>query len=160
MKHMWLCCLAICQFAIFPQAHFEPVEQFQPIWQKAKGLRHTNFCLFHQKLQLREEKDPACCCQRVAGRAAGTSDARPPTQGTGRGYEREAAELGEDTELSSAYLQTHQRPCVLPQPGFASTNRILLQRHLQASAENQAIFTGGYFVPLGLFMSWFFFFSK
>lgn len=43
-------CLAICQFAIFPQACFEPVEQFQPIGQKDKGLKHTNICIFNQKL--------------------------------------------------------------------------------------------------------------
>lgn len=132
MRHMWLCCLAICQFAIFAQAHFEPVEQFQPIWQKVKGLRHTHFCVFYQKLQLKEEKDPACCCLHVASQAAGTSPyTLSPTQATSRGYKREAADLGEDMELSSPYLQIHQKPRVPPQQGFASNNRILLQWHLQ-----------------------------
>lgn len=47
----------------FSQAHFEPVEQFQPIWQKTKGLRHRNFGIFHQKLKVKEEKKPVCCCE-------------------------------------------------------------------------------------------------
>lgn len=62
MRHMRLHCLAICQFAIFPQAHFEPVEQFQPIWQKTKGFRHRKFGIFHQKAKQKEEKNPVYCC--------------------------------------------------------------------------------------------------
>lgn len=154
MRHMWLCFLAICQFAIFPQAHFEPVEQFQPIWQKAKGLRHTNFCIFHQKLYLKEEKVPAYCCIHVASEAAGTSRGTlPPTRSDKQGVWRAGCRPRRGDELN---LRANPSEAVLPQQCFASADVILLQWRPQASAKNQAIFTEGYFVLWGLF----FFFSN
>lgn len=142
MRHMWLCCLAICQFAIFPQAYFEPVEQFQPIWQKTKGLRHRNFVIFHQKLKLKEEKNPVHCC--VCGWQGGWHSTQH------LGDDREAADPGGEMELSSTCANPLE--AVLPQQGFTSTNVMSLQWCLQVSAKNQVIFPEQYFVLLGLFV--------